>query len=60
MSKKSAPRRLDETEAKAFLRVVSVSARKEARISAINRAGPNPWPNTSPMAIPRVSSGKGM
>ena len=28
MSKKSAPRRLDETEAKAFLRVVSVSARK--------------------------------
>ena len=28
MSKQSAPRRLDETEAKAFLRVVSVSARK--------------------------------
>ena len=28
MSKKSAPRRLDETEAKAFLRVISVSARK--------------------------------
>ena len=28
MSKKSAPRRLDETEAKAFQRVISVSARK--------------------------------
>jgi len=28
MSKKSAPRSLDETEAKAFLRVISVSARK--------------------------------
>jgi large subunit ribosomal protein L22 len=28
MSKQSAPRRLDETEAKAFLRVISVSARK--------------------------------
>src|SRR6266849_3156150 len=28
MSKKSVPRRLDETEAKAFLRVISVSARK--------------------------------